>query len=153
MANLQGFDATQVPETVGFYPLPPGQYVAIIVASELKPTRSGTGKYLELTFQLVEGPHAGRRLWQRLNLHNPNQLTVQIARAELAAICRAVDVLRPNDSTELHNRRLVITVRQKVGVDGEIHNEIAGYAKWDSGAGAQSAPTVPQSSVPPWSRG
>ena len=46
---------------------------------------------------------------------------MKIARAELSAICRAVGVLAPNDSTELHNLPLVIHVRCKKRQDtGEI---------------------------------
>ena len=68
-----------------------------------------------------------RLLWARLNLDNPNATAVQIARAELSAICRAVGVLAPNDSVELHNLPLVIHVRCKKRKDtGELTNEIKG---------------------------
>ena len=57
---------------------------------------------------------------------------MKIARAELSAICRAVGVLAPKDSVELHNLPLVIHVRCKKRTDtSEITNEIKGYAKKD----------------------
>ena len=102
-ADLKGFDARTVEPMDTFEPIPAGKYVAAIVASEMKPTRAGDGSYLELQFQLLEGPHKGRLLWSRLNLNNANELAVKIARAQLAAVCRATGVLTPNDSTELHN--------------------------------------------------
>ena len=87
----------------------------------------------------------------RLNLDNPNATAVQIARAELSAICRAVGVLAPSDSAELHNLPLVINVRCKKRSDtDEIANEIKGYAKKEPPA----APAAPASanSTPPWKR-
>lgn len=151
MASLNGFDANQVEPTTEFDPLPAGKYLAMITDSEVKPTKSGGGSYLQLTFQIVDGPFKGRFLWARLNLDNANATAVQIARAELSAICRAVGVMTPRDSVELHNLPLVITVKCKKRDDsGEISNEIKGYAKRESTAGQpQQAPV----STPPWRRG
>ncbi len=93
MANLNNFNANQVEPTSDFEPITAGKYLAIITESELKPTKSGSGSYLQLTFQILEGEYKGRFLWSRLNLHNANATAVQIAQAELSAICRAVGVL------------------------------------------------------------
>ena len=113
-----------------FDAIPAGKYPAVITASEMKPTKSGTGRYLELNFQIIDGQYKNRRLWARLNLENANVTAVQIAKAELSAICRAVGVLAPSDSTELHNLPLVIDVRCKKRADtGEISNEIRAYAR------------------------
>jgi hypothetical protein len=113
MADLQGFDANQVEPTGDFDPIPAGKYLAVITDSEMKPTKAGTGSLLQLTFQIVEGEYQNRLIWTRLNLDNPNAVAVQIARADLSAICRAVGVLSPRDSVELHNLPLVIHVRCK----------------------------------------
>src|SRR5690606_37665332 len=110
-------------------PIPPGKYVAVVTDSEMKPTKSGAGNYLQLTFQVVEGPFSNRLLWARLNLDNPNETARTIAQGELSALCRAVGVLAPNDSVELHNLPLVIHVRCKKRSDtGEIVNEVKGYS-------------------------
>lgn len=150
MAHLNGFDANQVEPSSNFEPIPAGKYPAAITDSEMKATKAGTGNYLALTFQILDGPYKGRLLWARLNLNNPNAQAVQIARAELSAICRAVGVLAPNDSVELHNLPLVITVRCKKRKDtDEIVNEISGYSKRE----APSAPPPPtHTAAPPWKR-
>ena len=83
MANLQGFDANEVEPANDLEPIPVGKYVAVITDSEMKPTKSGAGSYLQLTFQIIEGEHSGRLLWVRLNLDNPNATAVEIARREL----------------------------------------------------------------------
>lgn len=149
MADLKGFDARTVEPTADFDPLPAGKYVAAITESEMKPTKNGSGHYLQLTFTVLEGEYKNRVLWARLNLNNPNATTVKIARSELSAICRATGVMAPKDSVELHNLPLVITVKLKKRDDtGELTNEIKGYAKREaSGQAPQAA-----SSTPPWRR-
>jgi len=152
MADLHGFDANQVEPTPD--PVPAGKYLAVITQSEMKANKAGTGQYLALTFQVLEGEHTNRVLWTRLNLANPSAQAVQIARAELSAICRAVGVLAPKDSVDLHNLPLVITVRCKKREDtGEIVNEIKGYARKEppSGPSAGGPPKDP-GSTPPWKR-
>lgn len=150
MANLNGFNANNVDPAIDFEPIPGGKYLAIITNSEMKPTKSGNGQYLELTFQVIEGPYKNRLLWSRLNLDNPSDMAVQIARAELSAICRAVGVLQPKDSLELHNLPLLVTVKCKKREDtGDVVNEIKAYAKKEA---ASSQPQQETTNTPPWAR-
>ena len=149
MANLSGFDAREVDPAVGFEPIPADKYLAVITGSEMKQTKAGDGQYLELTFQVIEGEYKGRSLWARLNLDNPNTTAVQIARAELSAICRAIGVMTPKDSHELHDLPLVISVKLKKREDnGEMTNEIKGYEKKEATGQPQQAST----DTPPWRR-
>ena len=151
MADLRGFDANQVEPAADFEPVPAGKYPAVITDSEMKANKAGTGHYLQLTFEVLEGPCKGRRLWSRLNLDNPNAMAVQIARAELSAVCRAVGVLAPNDSVDLHNLPLVVHVKCRKRDDtGEITNEIKGYARKETPAPANAQPAA--GSTPPWRR-
>lgn len=166
MANLRGFDANDVEPQLDLDPLPAGKYVAVITESEMAPNKAGTGGFLKLTFQVIEGPFEGRLVWARLNLDNPNPQAVSIARAELSAICRAVGVLQPNDSEDLHDLPLIITVKCRKREDtGDITNEIRGYSHRDEGKPAtpaakpaagkpSSSPTSAQTknSIPPWKR-
>jgi hypothetical protein len=154
MADLNGFDATQVEPTSSFEPIPAGKYLAVITDSEIKPNKAGTGNLLQLTFQIIEGVYADRLLWSRLNIEHPNATAMQIALADLSAICRAVGVLKPKDSVELHNLPLLIDVRCKKREDtGEIVNEIKGYGPRDSkgASSTQAAPTTAPT-TPPWKR-
>jgi len=150
MADLNGFNANQVEPTTEFEPISAGKYVAMITESEMKPTKSGAGSYLQLTFQILEGEYKGRFLWARLNLNNSNSTAVQIARSELSAICRAVGVMTPRDSVELHNLPLLITVKCKKRDDtGDVTNEIKGYATREA---ANGQPQQAATSTPPWRR-
>lgn len=158
MANLAGFDASTVPEQQDFSALPAGDYVVIATASEMKPTKNGLGQFLQFTFEVMDGPMKGRKLWARLNLKNPNQTAVDIAQRELGAICRAVGIIKPMDSSELHNRPLGVSVDVEIDDKNRQSNVIKKYAP----VAAASAPTfsappaaaAPQASAPtatpPW---
>jgi hypothetical protein len=150
MANLNGFNANNVDPATDFEAIPAGKYLAVITDSGMKPTRSGNGQYLELTFQVIDGPYKDRLLWSRLNLDNPNAQAVQIAQGELSAICRAVGVMQPKDSLELHNLPLLITVKCRRREDtGDVVNEVRGYAKNEVAAGMPQQETT---NTPPWAR-
>ena len=158
MATIN-FNASEIAPSAGFRPIPAGKYVAVINDSEMKPTKSGGGHYLQFEFEIIEGDYAGRKLWARLNLDNPNPDAVHIARADLSAICHAVNILTPTDSVELHNLPLVIVVKCRKNQDDEIVNEIKGYAARDtagqSPAAALAAPaSAPAAAKPaaPWVR-
>ena len=155
MATLNNFDANQIDPSVALDPLPAGKYLAVVSESELKPTKTGGGKYLQLTFQIIDGEFKGRLVWARLNLENKSEMTVKIARGELSAICRAIGVMQPKDSVELHNVPLEINVGLKKRDDnGEFTNVIKGYAKKGGGSPVSvRAPVgVGPGSTPPWKR-
>jgi len=126
LTNLSDFNANNVEPAGAFEAIPAGLYLATIIASEEKATKAGTGHYLQFTFQVLEGDHKSRLLWARLNLDNPNDRAVQIAKGELSAICRAVDVMQPQDSADLHNIPLAIKVTQRTW-EGATQNEIKAY--------------------------
>jgi hypothetical protein len=112
MATIN-FDATTVEPSNGFEPIPAGKYLAVFSEDEMKPTRNNNGQYLQLTIEIIEGDYQGRKIWARLNLENPNMQAVEIARKELSAICRAVNVLQLTDTTQLLNIPFVLKVGLK----------------------------------------
>ena len=152
MAYLGDFDATNVTPLSQAGVIPAGEYQAVIVESTMKETRSGTGEYLELVFSIVAGEYAGRRIWVRLNLRNQNQTAVQIAKAELSAICRAVGVMKPTDSTQLHGIPMIIHVGVKKRDDtGQFVNVIRQYEAMPAARTDQRKDTE-KKSAPPWKR-
>lgn len=152
MANLGTlFDASQVNPESQFDPIPSGEYVAMIIDSDMKTTRNNRGQYLELTHQILEGPYTGRQVWARLNLVNDNPKTVEIAQQHLSAVCHAANVMRVNDSQQLHNIPMVIRV-EFVKADGTKRerdsNEIRAWKRIEGQAAAPSQPA----SAPPFAR-
>ena len=152
MATLN-FNANDVEPNVGMEAVPAGKYVAVIIESQMKPTKSGNGYFLELTFEIIEGEYKGRKVWARLNLDNPNQDAVKIAKGELSALCRAVNVMQPKDSAELHNLPLEISVKCKKRDDSDdISNEIKGYAPKGSSSNPATPAAQKKADTPPWRR-
>jgi len=160
MADLSGFDASQVPEQQEFSALPEGQYVVIATSSEMKPTKAGNGKFLQFVFEVLDGPQKGRKIWARLNLVNPNQAAVDIAQRELAAICRAVGVLKPSDSAELHNKPILLTVAVELDDRKRENNIIKKYEAVTPGAQLNTGPVTmlaqpsapAAAATPPWQK-
>lgn len=143
MAQLGGtFDANTVAPSTPFALLPAGNYLAQIIASEMRPTKDGRGKYLWLEFDVLSGEHMGARLWDRLNLQNANPKAVTIAEEALSAICHATGVMNVSDSEELHMRPLTLKVIVKPG-EGQYGpgNEIKGYSAPAAGSGGTGRAT------------
>lgn len=151
MADLGTFDANTVEPTGAFELLPDGWYEAMIVESEMKPTAKKNGERLALTLQIVSGPYENRKLWDGLNLKNPSEKAVQIARRTLSAICRAVGVLTPKDSSELHNLPMLVKVGHGENENGEPWNEVNGY-KAKEGPKPSLPPAAPPGGLAPWGK-
>jgi hypothetical protein len=138
-----GFDANDHPPLNLYDPIPAGRYLAAIADSTVKTTKAGDGRYLELRFQILEGPHRGRSLFTRLNLWHPSPSAVAMACAELSSICRAAGVMKPCDSLGLHDIPVLIGVRLKRREDTqELVNEVRGFWPRESFVPAEAA-TLP----------
>lgn len=140
---LLNFNAAEEKEMGDFSPLPAADYVAAIVESEMVENNKGTGHYLKMKFEIVEGEYAGRSVFANLNLDNPNQQAVEIARSELKSICAALgkgDAL-VNDSTELHDKPMLIkvSVTERKDKPGEYSNNIKKYSAVGGGAKTTTA--------------
>lgn len=129
MAQFGGeFDATTVEPSAPMEVLPDAFYPMVISASKWEKTKKGDGAFLELTLTVVEGPMKGRKVWDRLNLQNPNTQAMEIAQRTLSAICHATGVLKVTDSSQLHDLPMEVKVIVKSGERGPM-NEVKGYKK------------------------
>ena len=108
-------------------PVPSGNYRAIIDGAKIKDTRAGTGKYLELEFTIIEGQHKGRKAWNIYNIDNPNQVATQIAKQQLAAVCRATNLVKLTGEHDFLNKTLIVKLGQEE-YNGEMKNKVKGYA-------------------------
>ena len=148
MATIECFDASTVQPSEGFTSIPAGRYLAVINDSDMR--ASAGGQYLQLEFEIIEGDYTGRKLWSRLNLIHTNPNAVKFARADLSAICRAVNVMKLTDSTQLHNLPMVVVVKLKKDKEtGEMRNEIRGWEP--KGSGVAPVAAAPQAKAP-WAR-
>lgn len=164
------YDFTDAPEP-SFDPIPTGWYRARVSDSRLKDTRAGDGKYLEVEFTVLGPSYEGRRAWGRFNLENPSDKAVEIGRAQLGELCRAVGKVQITNSDELHGEDLQIRVVVTPERDGyDASNDVKRYKPIEGGmsaslgtANASSkaafaapqkaapvAPTGAKGATPPW---
>lgn len=134
--NLSTVDLSNVEGRRSQDPIPSDWYKVRIVDSEMKPTSSGTGQYLEFTMEVVEGPYQNRKVFDRLNLQNPNQTAMEIAYSTLKEIYDACGVVRVDDSSQLHNIPMLAKVvvdpagtDPKSGKSYDASNNVKKYAK------------------------
>jgi hypothetical protein len=147
------FDASQVAPQQSSGPLPAGVYLAHIVESDVQPLKSGNGEGLKLTFEIIDGQHKGRKVYENLNIRHTNEDTQRIAQSQLSALCHAVNVIKLMDTAALHFKpvRINVTVREAVG-QYKASNNIKGYEAAGGGISAPAtAPTpAPVAEAPAW---
>lgn len=146
MVSLEGFDADKV-DTTGLDALPAGKYVMAIVSSEKKDASTGNGWYMALKLQVLDGEYKGRVAFANLNLGNNNSTAKEIAKIDLAKICNATGVKKPNDSSQLHNIPILVTLKCSKHQD-KLKNDVADYAK--VGSEPVEAVAATETSDTPW---
>ena len=105
---------------------PEGRFRFLISSSELveaKKENVSIGTDWEFKLICISEPYMNRPLTRRMaytrHSSSPNlQQQVQIGKAQIADICRAVDVLNPKDTTELNDKQFEADVKIK----GDFNN-------------------------------
>ena len=148
------FDADQVEPNSDFQAMPPGDYLSTILSAAMVATKDKLGAFLEIVFQIIDGPHTKRQITTRLNLKNRNPKAVELAEGELSSICRAI--FPPNhrkltDTDQLVGGNLILRLKIITRRDtGEPDNAIRKYLARPSGlSSVQSGmPSPPPVSTP-----
>lgn len=137
------FDATRVAPSTAPEPVETGTYPVIIKAAQEKPTRANDGStLLELIYEVMNGPAAGKRITDRLNLGNKNPQAVEIAYGQLSAICHVTNRLRIQSEQQLLGGTMQVYVVKEPRADapGQYGNSVKGYKDMqgnDPGQGGQ----------------
>lgn len=128
MAQLQ-FNASAVEPTEEFKPIPNGEYQLMIEKIELKPTKSGTGSYLNLQLKVQGGPCNNRVVFDMITYTNPNPQAVEIGHRKLSGLCRAAGVVQLTDTQQLVNRIVIgkVSTREDKTGQYEPSNEVKMY--------------------------
>lgn len=159
MSNLANtdFDATQEEEVQEFTPLPVGEYPAVISSSEIVQHDSGA-QTLKMTFTVLGGDYQNRLVFMRQNWQKKDRTPNKIGRGFLADACKAVGVLKPGDTAELHNKPLIINVgieRDEYQGEERVNNTVkkikpmAGPQKTQGQHKAESRPAANTVANPP----
>ena len=114
MADLGplNFDPAEVEDMGdGFKVIPPGTYNVVIVESDVKDTKSGTGKMLVLKYQILDGQNVGDTVQDNINVINQSETAQRIGQSQLKHICDAIGFKgKLKDSTQLHGKPLAVKV-------------------------------------------
>jgi len=134
-------------------PLPRGEYLAIVTENRMKATNSGTGEFLELDIQIVEGEFSGRRIWERLNIHNASEVAENIARAALKSISLACGIEALSDTDMLNDTPFTIVL--DIDRKDPTRNRVMGYRPAGAASAPASRPTATKAApaaAKPWER-
>tara|TARA_R110000751_G_scaffold185208_2_gene291624 strand:+ start:666 stop:1172 length:507 start_codon:yes stop_codon:yes gene_type:complete len=128
MAKLDfDFDYDATPNESAFEVYPAGEYTGVIVASDFKETKKRNGFFLELEIMIVDGPLAGKKIWDRLNLKHENPVAMDISKKSYKALKDATGIGRTEveDSTDFHDKPFRMKLTQSPRKDtGEMQNNI-----------------------------
>ena len=136
------FDTNSVPPATGFEPIPAGWYPCQIDGAEVKDTKKGNGKILAVELTIVGEEYAGRKLWPRINLVNPNPKAVEIGMRELSAIGQACGLAAITDTSELIGNVVLARVKVRQEEGREPDNEVQGYKPTEEIAPAAEKPAA-----------
>ncbi len=137
------FDPSTVKPAEDFEVIPPGKHTALIIESEVKVTKKGTGRYIYLKMQIVDGQYRDRPLFDQINIQNPNTQCVEIGLRSLSALARALELAHVEDTDQLLNRVVVAHVKVKDGQNSIRTYSAAEYQQPASTAVTQAVPVAP----------
>ena len=117
------FDPTEVEASTyssdqSYEIMPDGEYKLAGVDAEEKQTQKTNGSYLNAKFEVVDGPHAGRFIWQNFNIVNPNETAQRIGRQELVAWATACGKATADDTDKLLGKIFSAKIGVEKGTGG-----------------------------------
>lgn len=154
------FNANSVSvEATSFTPIPAGNYNAKVTEAAMRVLKSGKGRALALTFEVLDGQFARRKIWHTLNVEHESTDTRGYAQKDLSILMRCINVPNIEENTlhQLCNKPLKIRVVIKQDATYGDKNEIKGFEALGQGAmpsmpampAAPAANTAPQA---PWAK-
>jgi hypothetical protein len=114
------FDPTASEGTAGLQPIPPGWYTAHITETEVRDASNGNGNYLLAVFEVLEGPHLHRKIYQNVTLANSSQQAVEIGTRLKTDIYLACGVTGPTQSIDV---LLFKPMKIRVGIKRDLTGE------------------------------
>lgn len=144
-----GFDTSDVTPDTGaagggsYDPLPEGVYTLKAIEAEEKSTSRGDGTYIKAKFEVVNGEHTGRWVWNNFNINNPSPRAQQIGRQQLVAWATAAGRPSADDTDKLLDRPFRAELSIEKGTGGyKDSNRIRAFL-FDQAAAPAPAPRAP----------
>jgi hypothetical protein len=170
MASLgETFEVSALPQgnSGNFDPLPPGWYSATMSAAEIKATKTGTGQYIALRYDITGPTHQGRVVFGNLNIRNQSPKAEEIGRQQLGDICRAIGLAKVGDTDQLIGNSLMIKLDIEKSEQYGDKNQVKAFKPIAGGAppvvnnassarstfnGGAAPAAAPAKAAPPWAK-
>lgn len=157
MAYLgQKFEIEKMPENEkNFEPLPAGWYTATIGSAWVGTTKSGTGQYIAVRYNITGPTHAGRVVYGNLNIRNESGTAERIGLAQFGELMKSLGLRAISDSDELigGDVQIKLSIREKPGY--EPSNDVRAFKPVDGGGWVERAAEKPAGNgrvSPPWAK-
>ncbi|MGX1786869.1 DUF669 domain-containing protein [Bosea sp. NPDC055332] len=162
MASIAGSYNPDAEPSSGFSLLPDDTYTLEIVESSYDANQDGDGMSLSLKAQVVGGEYDQRIYYIWMDLEHDDDKRQERGQSDFAALRRAVGVLNPQDTEELHFKPFQVKIGQYTSrKTGKTNNTVKEYI-FDRGAAApaqrqpsndnrQAAAAAP-AKAKPWSK-
>ena len=98
--------------------IPDGQYKMVVSTVTPGVTKAGTGSYLKVDYTIVEGPEANKKVFDLININNPNRQCQDIGRQRLNKLAQACKVLDLTDCVQLLGGSFSGIIDTRPGNDG-----------------------------------
>lgn len=158
MANLgTTFAAEELPSGGSYEVLPAGWYEATISSAEIKNTKSGTGRYIAIRYDILGPTHQGRVVFGNLNIENANPKAEEIGRQQLRSMMEAIGLPRLNDTDQLLGANIKIKLKIEKDEQYGDKNQVNGFAvlgnrPTTAPSASKPAAAKPAGGAPPWAR-
>jgi hypothetical protein len=158
----ESFRADDLPPSGNYDPIPAGKYQAKIAEASVGLTKSGTGEYIKVRWDILGPAHQGRVVFQNLNIRNQSSAAEEIGRRQLGEIMRAIGLASVQDTDQLVGGEAEIKVTVKQSDEYGPRNEVSATMPLAKGQlpqpvaaskPAMAAPAAaPSRAAPPWAR-
>lgn len=150
MPSLGNFDPNQHHDS--YEPLPAGDYLVMITESTIDQKDDGA-QFVKVTMEVMQPEqHYGRKCFANFTLEHANPKAVEVGRKILSNLCRAVGVMAPRETEELHGIPFFTRLVVDQWDDGSLHNEAKAYWSTQSQAPPQPKPKAPKAQAGPGSQ-
>lgn len=108
--------------------LPAGKYRAMVTQVEDRETKSGTGRYLLIKYQVIEGEYANWYTTDMINYQNENPKAQTIGWQQLKKLVAAIWSEFPEEFTasDLENQTVTILTKTEE-YNGRLQSKVKGY--------------------------
>ena len=139
------FDPSKVDDNA-FPVVPEGTYRCLVENAEIKTTKSGTGRYVQVNLSVLDQPHKGAKVMAFLNFENQNQTAQNIGRAQLKKFLASFGVTQALDLDQIgflaKNKVTNVEVEVEDGPKGP-QNRVAAFVAPGNGAAPTKAAAHP----------